>query len=104
MAYIGESRGVCACVCVCLAQRRLRFLGHILHMPNERLPKQLLVSAPVGGKRTAGGQKRRWNDIVTNDLRQCDLFGTWREQAQDRTSWHTSVKHSIELLNKQAED
>ena len=38
-----------------LTQRRLRFLGHLSRMSEDRLPKQLLVSAPVGGKRTAGG-------------------------------------------------
>ena len=34
---------------------RLRFLGHLSRMSEERLPKQLLVSAPVGGKHTVGG-------------------------------------------------
>ena len=87
-----------------LAQRRLRFLGHLLRMPDERLPKQLLVSAPLGGKRRAGGQKRRWNDIVANDLKQCNLPGTWRELAQERNSWRTTIKHSVELLNKKAEE
>ena len=46
-----------------LTQRHLRFLGHLSRIPNERLLKHLHVSAPVGGKRSAGGQKRRWNDV-----------------------------------------
>ena len=87
-----------------LTQRRLRFLGHLSRMPNERLPKQLLVSAPVGGQRSAGGQKRRWNDVVSSELKQCNLSGTWREQAQERDSWRNTIKHSVEVLNKQAED
>ena len=91
-------------VSLILAQRRLRFLGHLTRMPNERLPKQLLVSAPVGGKRSVGGQKRRWNDIVANDLKQCNLSGFWREEAQERGSWRATIKLSIELLNKQAEE
>ena len=73
-------------------------------MPDERLPKQLLVSAPVGGKRSAGGQKRRWNDVVSSELKQCNLSGTWREQAQERNSWRNTIKHSVEVINKQAED
>ena len=86
-----------------LIQRCLRFLGHIVRMPEERLPRQLLVSAPVGGKHAPGGQKRRWNDVVVEDLNQASLSGVWREQALDHDSWRSTIKHSVELLNDQAE-
>ena len=86
-----------------LTHRHLHFLGHLSRMPNECLPKQLLVSAPVGGKRSAGGQKQRRND-VSSELKQCNLSGTWREQAQERDSLHNTIKHSVEVLKKQAED
>ena len=69
----------------------------------KQLPKQLLVSAPVGGRRTAGGQKRRWSDLVSNDLKQCNLSRSWREQAQECDSWRATIRHRVELLNKQAE-
>ena len=72
-------------------------------MPDDRLPKQLLVSAPVGGKRTAGGQKRRWNDLVSKDLSLCNLSRTWREEALERASWRATIKQSIPLVNHQAE-
>ena len=87
-----------------LLQRHLRFLGHLSRMSNDRLPKQFLVSAPVGGKRTAGGQKRRWNDVVASDLMQCNLSESWRKQALKRDSWRATIKHSAELLNRKAED
>ena len=87
-----------------LTQRHLRFLGHLSRMSEDRLPKQLLVSAPVGSKRTAGEQKRRWSDLVSNDLKQCNLSRSWREQAQERDSWRATIRHRVELLNKQAED
>ena len=54
-----------------LTQRRLRFLGHLSRMPDERLPKQLLASGPVGGKRSAGGQKRRWNERTSSNSATC---------------------------------
>ena len=87
-----------------LTQRRLRFLGHLSRMSEDRLPKQLLVSAPAGGKRTAGGQKRRWSDLVSNDLKQCNLSKSWREQSQERDSWRATIRRRVELLNNQAED
>ena len=40
-----------------LSQHPLRFLRHLLRMPEDQLPRQLLVCASVGGKRYAGGQK-----------------------------------------------
>ena len=42
-------------------------------MNDNRLPKQLLVCAPVDGKRAAGGQKYRWNNLVMRDLKSCKL-------------------------------
>ena len=84
-----------------LVQRRLCFLGYLSRMSNDCLLKQLLVSAPIGGKHTAGGQKRRWNDIVASDL---NLSESWREQAQERDSWRTTIRNSVEHLNRRAED
>ena len=83
-----------------LTQRRLRFLGHLSRMSEERLPKQLLVSAPVRGKRTAGGQKCRWSDLVANDLKLCNLSRSWREQAQERDSWRATIRRRVELLKQ----
>ena len=40
---------------------------------------------------------------MSNDLRLSNLSETWREQAQERNSWRATIKHSAELLNKQAE-
>ena len=87
-----------------LTQRRLRFLGHLSRMSEDRLPKQLLVLAPVGSKRTAGGQKHRWSDLMVNDLKQCNLSRNWREQAQECDSWRATIRRRVELLSKQAED
>ena len=52
-----------------LRRRRLRWLGHVARMGTERIPRQLLVCKPEGGKRTAGGQKLRWADVVSNNLK-----------------------------------
>ena len=87
-----------------LTQCSLRFLGNLSRMSEERLPKQLIVSAPVGGKCAAGGQKRRWSDLVANNLKQCNLSGSWREQAQESDSWRATIRRRVELLSKQAED
>ena len=68
MFLIRKCSSPCVCVCVCvsslLTHCRLRILGHLSRLSEERLSKQLLLSAPVGGKRTAEGQKCQWSDLV----------------------------------------
>ena len=61
------------------------------------------MSAPVGCKCNVGGQKRRWNDVVSGDLKQCNLLESWREKAEERNSWHFIIKSSAEHFNKKSE-
>ena len=60
-------------------------------MKDERVPKKLLVCAPEHGKRTAGGQRLRWSDVVTRGLKRCGLKESWRERAHDRDSWRQDI-------------
>ena len=87
-----------------LTQHHLHFLCHLSRMPEDRLPRQLLVCAPVGGKHSVGGQKQWWNNVVASDLKQCNLSETWREQTQEHGSWHTTIRCSVERLNIEAEN
>ena len=75
-----------------LTQRCLRLLGHIMRMPVDRLPRQLLMCAPPHGRRSAGGQKLRWNDLVSRDLQSCSLDGEWRALTQDQSEWRNRVR------------
>ena len=52
-----------------------RLLGHILCMDECCLPRKLLVCASPQGRRSVGGQRMRWNDLVLRDLRNCNLDG-----------------------------
>ena len=87
-----------------LSQRRLRLLGHVVHMDDHRLPKQLLVSVPYGGSWAVGVQKSRWNDLVQRDLRKCGLEDSWRVAARNRNGWRSVVKTRIEDCNRLVEE
>ena len=63
-----------------------RHLGYLSRTSNDHLPKQLLVSAAVGCKCNVDGQKFRWNDVVSGDIKQCNLLESWREKAEERNS------------------
>ena len=88
---------------VMLLRRRLRWLGHVARMEAARIPKCLLVCKPAGGKRSVGGQKRRWVDVVVEDLKKCELDTNWREQAQDRSTWRGWVNAAAEDVNEEME-
>ena len=88
---------------VMIMRRRLRWLGHVERMKESRIPRCLLVCKPAFGKRSAGGQKRRWNDVLMGDLKRCDLLEDWRESAQDRGAWRCFVAEALADLNANME-
>ena len=69
-------------------------------MDESRLPRQLLVSALPSGKRSVGGQKCRWNDLLVRDLKKFGLGDDWRSKAMDRQEWRQIVEREVELVRK----
>ena len=83
--YVGHTSTLhtctlCMCVCVCAC-----------------------VCVYIGGSRTAGGQKLRWNDMVLWDLRSCALDDNWRDMAQNHPLWQRVIKRSVRSLNRSSE-
>ena len=44
-----------------MVTRKLRWLGYMERLDTSSIPKSLLVSRPVKGKRSVGSQQNRWN-------------------------------------------
>ena len=84
-----------------LQLKRLKWLGHIEKMADFRWPKKLLVSKICGSKRSQGGQKHRWHDVVNNDLKA--IGSGWRSKAKDRIEWRKSINTLIIDLNQNKE-
>ena len=65
-----------------LQGKRLRWLGHIFRMPNDRMLKKLLfgrVSSP-------GRPRSSFNDVALCDCQDCQIGRPYRD-AQDRQLW-----------------
>ena len=55
-----------------LQSKRLRWLGHTLKMPNDRLPKKLLFDQ-VKGSRPSGRARLSFNDVAPSDCHACRI-------------------------------
>ena len=86
-----------------LMKRRLRWLGHVARMEETRIPKCLLTCKPDRRKRSVGGQKRQWIDVIVGDLKKCELYTNWREEAQDHSIWRGWIKAAAEDVNEEVE-
>ena len=71
---------------------QLRWTGHVNRMPDERLPKKILYGELLG-KRSHGGQKKRYKDTLKASLKDFNIpTDSWEQIAQDRTKWRCLIK------------
>ena len=68
-----------------LQGKRLRWLGHVFQMPNDRLPKKLLFGE-VKGLCPPGRPTSSFNDVALHDCQNCRISRPYRD-AQDRLLW-----------------
>ena len=52
---------------------QLRWTGHVIRMPDERLPKKVFYGELQEGKRSQGGQKKRYKDTLKASLKDFDI-------------------------------
>lgn len=71
---------------------RLRWLGHVERMKEDRAVKRAYMGRPAG-RRPVGRPRYRWIDQVHKDL--CELhIADWQQAAQHREEWRTLVSEA----------
>jgi len=71
--------------------RRMRWVGHVERMGEDRGVQRVLVGKPEG-KRPLGRPRRRWEDNIKMDyLEVGGGRGDWMELAEDRDRWRALV-------------
>jgi len=76
-----------------LKKSQLRWAGHVTRMPDKRLPKKLFYAELKTGKRSHGGQKKRYRDTLKASLKNFDIdTESWESMALDRSTWRSHIK------------
>lgn len=71
---------------------RLRWLGHVQRMEEERVPLKVLNTNP-DGNRKPGRPKTRWKDAIESDLKALKV-GDWRTLARNRSGWRKMLEEA----------
>ena len=77
---------------------RLRWLGQVLRMKDDRLPKIVLFGSPSGAKRKTGQPRLWWKDVTKKDLK--GMGTSWegvRRKALNILGWRNSVRCCVGL-------
>ncbi|KAJ3584580.1 hypothetical protein NHX12_015075 [Muraenolepis orangiensis] len=88
------SKTNCRSIEATIIQHQLRWLGHVVRMPSNRLPCRVLYGQLHHGRRSAGGQKKRYKDQLKTALKKCKIrpealegvaadCNTWRQLCRD---------------------
>ena len=80
-----------------IKSRRIRWIGHVAHMGEERGVCRVLKGKPEG-RRPLGRPRQRWADNIRMDLQEmvC-VYMDWIGLAQDRDRWQTLVSVVMNL-------
>ncbi len=86
-----------------ISAKRLRWYGHVIRMPEERLPKYLINWTPRHGKRSRGRPRKTWLNCVKEDAATFtgvkDIGDTTTvSMASDRKIWREIIRHKREFL------
>lgn len=73
--------------------QRIRWLGHIIRMPEERAVQKILLGKP-GGTRKRGRPRRKWITAVEDDLRKMGV-NNYKQAALNRNRWRDVVEKAL---------
>jgi exonuclease III len=80
-----------------IMRQQLRWIGHTIRMPGNRLPRKVLYGQLEEGPRARGGQKKRLKDHVNASLKLCAINPLGLEAAAaDRTDWRSTCQQGLQ--------
>ena len=75
-----------------LKKAQLCWAGHVIHMPDNRLPKKMLFGELQCGKRPLGGPKKCFKDTLKGSVKSFNINpNTWEQATQNRNEWRAAL-------------
>jgi hypothetical protein len=65
--------------------KRMAWLGHVMRMEGERIPKRVLEWKQIG-RRNRGRPRKRWIECIEKDIQIMGIRG-WRKLCKERAEW-----------------
>lgn len=82
-----------------IIRHQLRWTGHVVRMPDSRLPKQLLYAQLAEGRRHLGAPKKRYKDALKANIKKCHIdVANWELIAEDRSRWRRTISHGVKTF------
>lgn len=94
-------RANCPSIETMITRTQMRWVGHVVRMENNRLPKCILYSELICGKRSKGGQKKRFKDCINVVVNNMGIANNWEILTENRANWrriiHDQNIHQINM-------
>jgi hypothetical protein len=79
-----------------ISSMRLRWFGHVVRMPSDRLPRYLAEWVPPHGKRNRGRPRKSWQKVVEEDFNHLTgsadtTYNVMKALAVDRKLWKQTL-------------
>ena len=82
-----------------LLQRQLHWIGHVIRMPSNRLPRRLLYGELLNGKRMPGGPKLRYVDHIRRIMNKSNIpISDLEKLTADRDTWRSACASGLSTL------
>jgi hypothetical protein len=81
-----------------IMKERLRWLGHVVWMKDDRLPKIVLFGQPSRAKRKVGRPLLGWKDVIKKDLK--EMGTSWagvKRKTLNRLGWRRCGRSCLGL-------
>lgn len=75
-----------------LVKNRLRWLGHVIRLPDERPVKILLFGELAEGTRKVGRPFLRYKDTLKSILKRAGVLDSWYNKTNDRLEWRKLIE------------